>query len=78
MKDVPTCHTDNGYRALDSQAARELVETAITRMGAEIQVTKLNSGPLDQVIPSFRAVLRIPGKGNDILGFGKGTNNEQA
>ncbi len=78
MRDIPTCHTDNGYRALDSQAARDLVENAVTRMGAEIQVTQLNSGPLDQVIPSFRAVLRIPGKGNDILGFGKGTNNQQA
>lgn len=76
-EDVPTCRLDNGHRALDSRAARGLVESAIDRMGATMQVRELRTGLLDDVIPSSRAELSTPGK-TGVLGTGKGVDKNQA
>lgn len=78
LEDVPTCQLDNGYRALSTEQARQQVDKAITKLNAHIQVQELRTGPLDTVLPSFRAELRLPESAESILGFGKGVDKEQA
>ncbi|MUM78837.1 TOMM precursor leader peptide-binding protein [Pseudodesulfovibrio sp. F-1] len=79
LEDVPTCVMDNGYRAMDTSQAKQMVNSAISGMGgARIQVKELRTGPLDDVIPSFWAQLLTADKREGVLGFGKGIDKEQA
>jgi ribosomal protein S12 methylthiotransferase accessory factor len=55
-----------------------MVQTAIHEMGATMTVRELRTGPLDDVLPSFRAELSIPGTKKSVLGFGKGIDKDQA
>ncbi|MCT4535886.1 YcaO-like family protein [Halodesulfovibrio sp.] len=78
LEDVPTCQLDNGYRVLTPSQAKQLVDIAVANLNGSIQVQELHTGALDNVLPSFRAELQLPESSENILGFGKGIDKEQA
>jgi thiazole/oxazole-forming peptide maturase SagD family component len=75
LHEVPTVHSENGYRFLDASKAKELIDSALGKAGT-YSILELRNGGLDDVLPTYVSTLTTEDK--VIKGFGKGISRQQA
>jgi len=84
LKDRPVVYRQGGYRSVRGKEARKMIDWALDRLDLEINIEKITSGSLDNII--FRYKAKVKARNNKKLPFvipkyhsrGKGITEEQA